>query len=488
MPKYLLLKHYRGGPEPHHPFPPMDQWAPEDVEAHMAFQRHVTELLEESGEYVGAQALMPARTWVRYGGPDAAPVTTDGPHPETSDLVAGWFMIDVESPRARAGGRGVRLLRARPPRRADVRVDRRPGGHVRHPVERLTRRDDDRRADRRGRAARPRPAGARRPGPAGRGLRRRRGRAPGGAAGGAPGLARAPAGRPARVADHGRDAAARRRAPQRGSPPAPRGDDLRRAAAGPHGGGRRHAVRALLLLPPRPRARLPGRPDTARRRRPHHAREGGGGGREMEGGGEGGGGGGEDEGDGGGGGGGGGEGRGEGGGGWGGGRGGARGTIEAPGADDSPSSGWITSASSSMTSRGAIEFFTELGLEVQGRFSVRGAGGGPHRRLEGVKNDAAMMQTPDGHGRRAIQFNAPPSRGRRRDAPRNTRGLRHLCFAVDDIEDTIARLWARARRRAGRTTGTASGSATSVAPRGSSSRWPRRSAERDSFTTAAGSE
>ena len=37
MPKYLLLKHYRGGPEPHHPFPPMDQWAPEDVEAHMAF-------------------------------------------------------------------------------------------------------------------------------------------------------------------------------------------------------------------------------------------------------------------------------------------------------------------------------------------------------------------------------------------------------------------------------------------------------------------
>jgi hypothetical protein len=37
MPKYLLLKHYRGGPEPHHPVPPMDQWAPEDVEAHMAF-------------------------------------------------------------------------------------------------------------------------------------------------------------------------------------------------------------------------------------------------------------------------------------------------------------------------------------------------------------------------------------------------------------------------------------------------------------------
>jgi hypothetical protein len=97
MPKYLLLKHYRGGPEHHRPVPPMDQWAPEDVEAHMAFLRHVSELLEENGEFVDAQALTPTRTWVRYGGPDAAPVTTDGPLPETSDLVAGWYMIDVES-------------------------------------------------------------------------------------------------------------------------------------------------------------------------------------------------------------------------------------------------------------------------------------------------------------------------------------------------------------------------------------------------------
>ena len=47
--------------------------------------------------YVDAQALTPTRTWVRYSGPDAAPVTTDGPHPETSELVAGWYLIDVES-------------------------------------------------------------------------------------------------------------------------------------------------------------------------------------------------------------------------------------------------------------------------------------------------------------------------------------------------------------------------------------------------------
>jgi hypothetical protein len=97
MPKYLLLKHYRGGPEQHHPFPPMDQWAPEDVEAHFAFLKHVNEMLEENGELVDVQAVTPSQTWVRYGGPDAAPVTTDGPLPETSDLVAGWYLVDVDS-------------------------------------------------------------------------------------------------------------------------------------------------------------------------------------------------------------------------------------------------------------------------------------------------------------------------------------------------------------------------------------------------------
>ncbi len=89
---------------------------------------------------------------------------------------------------------------------------------------------------------------------------------------------------------------------------------------------------------------------------------------------------------------------------------------------------------------GAIEFFTALGLEVQGRFSVGGAEVDRIVGLEGVENDAAMLQTPDGHSRlELIQFNAPPAEG---DAhgPANTRGLRHLCFAVDDIEATIARL------------------------------------------------
>jgi hypothetical protein len=73
----------------------MDEWDPADVEAHMDFLRHVGEILEASGEFVDAQALQPSRTWVRYGGPHAPPVTTDGP--QTSDLVAGWYMVDVAS-------------------------------------------------------------------------------------------------------------------------------------------------------------------------------------------------------------------------------------------------------------------------------------------------------------------------------------------------------------------------------------------------------
>lgn len=97
MPKFLLVKHYRGGPAPHRPVPPMDQWAPQDVAAHMAFLGHVSELLAASGELLDAQAPTPGRTWVRYGGPDAAPVTTEGPPPGSSDLMAGWYMIDVES-------------------------------------------------------------------------------------------------------------------------------------------------------------------------------------------------------------------------------------------------------------------------------------------------------------------------------------------------------------------------------------------------------
>ncbi len=159
MPKYLLLKHYRGGPEPHRRVPPIDQWAPEDVEAHMALRNHVSELLEEHGEYVDAQALAPAHTWVRYGGPDAAPVSTDGPPPSRRGDTRR-----AAARRHRGGGRhslsALLLLpprpRARLPGGADPARRRRPH----HPGDRrrlLRAGGDDGAADQPGQA---RPAGA----------------------------------------------------------------------------------------------------------------------------------------------------------------------------------------------------------------------------------------------------------------------------------------------------------------------------------------
>lgn len=75
----------------------MNEWTPDEIDAHIRFQREVGRMLSERGEMVDAQALSPEGAWVRYGGSDAAPVVTDGPFPESKELIAGWFMLDVES-------------------------------------------------------------------------------------------------------------------------------------------------------------------------------------------------------------------------------------------------------------------------------------------------------------------------------------------------------------------------------------------------------
>jgi hypothetical protein len=97
MPKYLLLKHYSGGPEAHPNCAPMSEWTPEEISAHIAFQHHVGQLLRERGEFVDAQGLSADGAYVQYGGPEAAPVVSDGPFPEAKELIAGWYLVDVES-------------------------------------------------------------------------------------------------------------------------------------------------------------------------------------------------------------------------------------------------------------------------------------------------------------------------------------------------------------------------------------------------------
>ena len=97
MTKYLLLKDYRGGPQPTpNASVQMDRWTPEEVSAHIAFMRHVADDLRERGEFVDAQALSPEGTFVRYDAAGKPPVT-DGPFAETKDLIAGWMVIDVDS-------------------------------------------------------------------------------------------------------------------------------------------------------------------------------------------------------------------------------------------------------------------------------------------------------------------------------------------------------------------------------------------------------
>ena len=95
MAKYLLLKHYRGAPSAANDVP-MDQWTPDEVEAHITFMRDFAARLESTGEFVDGQALSPDGVWVRSDGEGRPPVT-DGPFAETKDLIAGWMVIDVDS-------------------------------------------------------------------------------------------------------------------------------------------------------------------------------------------------------------------------------------------------------------------------------------------------------------------------------------------------------------------------------------------------------
>ena len=69
---------------------------PAEIDAHMAYMQDFAKRLSESGEFVDGQALAPEGAFVRYDGEGRPPVT-DGPFPETKDLIAGWYVIDVDS-------------------------------------------------------------------------------------------------------------------------------------------------------------------------------------------------------------------------------------------------------------------------------------------------------------------------------------------------------------------------------------------------------
>jgi catechol 2,3-dioxygenase-like lactoylglutathione lyase family enzyme len=92
----------------------------------------------------------------------------------------------------------------------------------------------------------------------------------------------------------------------------------------------------------------------------------------------------------------------------------------------------------------AVAFFVELGLELQGEAPVEGDWVDRVVGLVGVRAQIAMLQTPDGHGRLELtKFHTPPTDGSYQRAPANASGIRHVAFAVEDIDAVLARLRAR---------------------------------------------
>jgi catechol 2,3-dioxygenase-like lactoylglutathione lyase family enzyme len=90
----------------------------------------------------------------------------------------------------------------------------------------------------------------------------------------------------------------------------------------------------------------------------------------------------------------------------------------------------------------AKAFFVELGMELEGQATVEGPWVDRVVGLDGVRSDIAMMRTPDGHGRIELdKFHTPPAISvEPRNAPVNMLGIRRIMFAVDDIEEVLARL------------------------------------------------
>jgi catechol 2,3-dioxygenase-like lactoylglutathione lyase family enzyme len=104
--------------------------------------------------------------------------------------------------------------------------------------------------------------------------------------------------------------------------------------------------------------------------------------------------------------------------------------------------------------KAAIAFFLELGLELEGEMPVEGRWADRVVGLDGIRVDIAMMRTPDGHSRlELMQFQRPTAiSSEPKNAPANTLGIRRIMFAVDDIDDVVARMLAHGAQLMGEVT------------------------------------
>ncbi|QDU06248.1 Glyoxalase-like domain protein [Gimesia chilikensis] len=89
----------------------------------------------------------------------------------------------------------------------------------------------------------------------------------------------------------------------------------------------------------------------------------------------------------------------------------------------------------------AIDFFTELGLGLEGRAPIEGDWADGVTGLREMRVEIAMLRTPDGHSRLELsRFLAPPVIADHRHAPVNSLGYLRVMFTVEDINETLARL------------------------------------------------
>ncbi|MFG3050032.1 YciI family protein [Kitasatospora sp. NPDC048239] len=93
--KYMLLMQFS---EATADFPRIDEWKPEEIQAHIGFMKDTNRRLAEAGELVDAQGLaMPETARIVRSHAGGAPVVTEGPFPEIKEWVAGWWIVDCET-------------------------------------------------------------------------------------------------------------------------------------------------------------------------------------------------------------------------------------------------------------------------------------------------------------------------------------------------------------------------------------------------------
>lgn len=93
--KFMLLMGYEAAEG----VPPITSWTPEDIKAHIEFQQHLGEELMKNGEFVDGQGLAdPGLAKIVTSNGKGTPVVTDGPFPESKEFLAGYWLVDVDSP------------------------------------------------------------------------------------------------------------------------------------------------------------------------------------------------------------------------------------------------------------------------------------------------------------------------------------------------------------------------------------------------------